>query len=159
MNKLWCIGGRKDCKLTSLYTSSVHCTLTPRAPFTGPSPVRSPCRRIVFPSPSSSLFLLYSACSRRPARPSAETEEESNMRGGKGKLSGQRHLETRLSCSSARWFDGRLCGEEGEDSWRVGCLFFFSSSSLPSQIILKSIYIRTDGLGSVEEVHCKEGCR
>lgn len=45
----------------------------------------------------------------------------------RGVKRGWKRLKTLLSCWSARWLDGRLCGEEGEDSWR-GRLVFPSSS-------------------------------
>lgn len=49
----------------------------------------------------------------------------------------QRPLETLLSCLSARWYDGRLCGEEGElkgGAWVCFVFFFFSSLSYHSKV-------------------------
>lgn len=45
----------------------------------------------------------------------------------------QRPLETLLSCLSARWYDGRLCGEEG-GAWVCFVFFFFSSLSYHSKV-------------------------
>lgn len=126
MNKLWCIWGRKKCILLIL---PVHilCTLyiSPLALFIGPSPVCSPCHNIFF-SPSFSFLLFHSPLSFNNTL-GAETGEseldfmpkswkKATRRERKGEQRKQGHLETLLSCISARWFDGRLCEEEGEDS-------------------------------------------
>lgn len=77
-----------------------------------------------------------------------------STKGGKGGgQRGRRGLKTLLSCRSARWLDGRLERKERTaDGEAWVCLFFRPP---PSNIIFKSVSIRSGELSSVEEVHCQ----
>ena len=163
MNKLWCIRGRKDCKLWFDLPAHIHPLYTvhyppPMAPFIG---LIDPCvprvtRISLSPSvpPSFSFFLPLSLRLLRPSiihevqRPGeservrlhAKTVEESDKKGGNRE--GQRkqtHLLTLKSCVSARWLDGRLCEEREERTDKRGrsgarFSFFLCSLSYHSQV-------------------------
>lgn len=150
MKKLWRIAGRKDAELTSLYSvQSLH-----------RPPGRALRHRTVSPLP---LSFLTSSGPQRTA-----VAEESNEVGGER---GRERAATPGDTALAWWrtmVSMEDCEVEGVGRLMMGegaclfvCLFSSSdSSSRPSQIILKSIFLSGGGgPGSVEEVHCEEGRR
>lgn len=55
-----------------------------------------------------------------------------HRKGKKRAKRGWRHLKRPRSCRSARWLDGRLCGEEGEDMREACYAFLLPSTSFSS---------------------------
>lgn len=145
MKKLWCVAGRKDADLTSLYSvQCLHVVPLPAKLWR----LRHWTGSLLPPSFLTSCELQWTAV------------EEETKEGGRERAATPGSATLTKWCAVVQMED---CEEGVEDGWwwvRVPFCRFTSSfvaSSRPSLTILKSIATSGDGQGSVEEVHCEGG--